>query len=175
MTPNLDPFEEITIRLIKADQADLAIAEGVRAKLDEDIARISGRIDAYALTLQGCHLHRPVIHPNGAPDPFADEMEVAKELDGLTTFGQLIKLGLMDNRRLRVNHAGHLMHRLGTIGGKWKHVPVRLYRIIAENPDVFKKITPGEYEILDGAEIHMPDTPLVVIPYEIDTGRPNRS
>lgn len=160
----LDPFEVTIEKLIEADTTELEEWKAKESEIASKVAEVEARLEGYANTLTGYRKHRP-INPSveqAAPiaNMYGDDANVAKELRGLTnTLQRLIKLGLMNNRRIKMNEAGRVLQRTGIMKGKWRNIPARLYATTKENPDVFKRIDPGVFEILPGAEKHLPYLP----------------
>ena len=144
MTLPKDPYEITTQQLIDADRVELQKIQAVLTRAKELNDRLEVRIAAYGQTLEGYRNYR---RSSGgtqqvrAADPYADDAKVARELQGLTnTTQRLIKLGLMDNRRVKLAEAGRVMHRIGIMGGKWKNVPARLYATVKNEPEIFEWI-----------------------------------
>lgn len=155
--PKNDPYITTTEQLAKADQDELGNLQVQWDYLSEKMQELQARLEAYTKVLEAYKTRANAIHQNGSANPYADDAEVAKKLQGLTNLQQrLIVLGLMNERRLKVAEAGHLLHRIGEIGGTWKNVLPRLYTTIRAHPEIFERVSPGEFSIRAGAKVYLP-------------------
>jgi hypothetical protein len=157
-----DPFEVTIQILIETDSAELEQLKENHAQVESMMAQVEKRLDGYVAALEGYRKHRPtnpVVQQPPISDVYGNDAEIANELKGLTnSLQRLIKLGLMNNRRVRMNEAGRVLQRTGIMKGKWRNIPARLYTTTKEYPDVFRWISPGEFEILPGAEKYLPES-----------------
>lgn len=167
MTLPKDPYETTTEQLQARDVQEYDRLTTIRDQLDAELIQIARRLDAYSVVLEGYRSHRPQpenMRQGEIEDPYAGDNELKAKLENLpTVLHRLVALGIHNDNVLKVNEAAHLLHRTGGIGGKWKHVSSRIYKIIDDNNDLFFRIDGGVYGIKEGADAILPRARLFVV------------
>lgn len=154
-----DPYEITTQQLIDADRIALAEVNADIARLAEEQTHLVNRLDAYELALEGYQARRPGPAKNGSHDPYAKDGPLVDLFRGLAHWQKLLVLGLMDDDRLiLISPTAKFLHRISAIGGQWKHIPSRLYKLVSDHPDIFQWCAPGEFLILPNAERFLPES-----------------
>lgn len=152
-----DPYEITTEQLRQVAERRLRELEAQESAIQDEKQRVARVLDAFQLSLEGYGIFRNAIVANGHVNPYADEQEVVRRIAGLTQPQMLITLGLMNNRRFEPNQIGRLLHRLGAIKGKRSNVASRMWHLIDDHPDLFRRVEgTKECEVLPGAEDKIP-------------------